>query len=162
MVNFDWDPTVKLGDILTAAGFFLTFMSVFFAGFALRQNIRVQRGDFLLKLTERYFKDTAIRDLYYKIDWGEWIFDPRKLGDDPEEQLLDRLLYLFDEIGQLFRLGVLDKHQAAIFAFQASRVLGNRGVREYLRLLDSDYQSEGLELAHPDAQYLVKKLTRKR
>jgi hypothetical protein len=157
--HLQWEPTVKLGDILAGIGFLLTALSVLFAGLTLRRTIKVQRGDFLLKLTERYFQDTAVRDLYLKIDWNQWAFDPRKLGNDPEEHLLDRLLYLFDEIGQLFRLGVLDKRQAAIFAFQASRVFRNEGIREYLRLLDSDYREEGLGIAHCDARYLVRELT---
>jgi hypothetical protein len=159
VINLQWDPTFKLADILTGIGFLLTAVSVLFAGFTLRRTIKVQRGDFLLKLTERYFQDHAVRDLYLKIDWGKWTFDSRKLGNDPEEHLLDRLLYLFDEIGQLLRLGVLDKRQAAIFAFQASRVFRNEGIQEYLRLLDSDYREEGLGVAHSDARYLVKELT---
>jgi hypothetical protein len=159
VLNLQWDPTFKPGDILTAIGFLLTAVSVLFAGFTLRRTIKVQRGDFLLKLTERYFQDKALQDLYLKIDWGKSTFDPRNLGNDPEERLLDRLLYLFDEIGQLLRLGVLDKRQASIFAFQASRVFRNEKIREYLRILDSDYRGEGLEVAHGDARYLVRELT---
>src|SRR5262245_19642233 len=98
--HLQWDSTVKFGDLLTGLGFFLTVLSVLLAGLTLRRTIKVQRGDFLLKLTERYFQDTAVRQLYLKIDWNQWVFDPRKLGNDPEEGLLDRLLYLFDEIGQ--------------------------------------------------------------
>jgi hypothetical protein len=159
-VNYlKWDPTVKLGDVLTGIGFLVTALSVLFAGLTLRRTIKVQRGDFLLKLTERYFQDAEVRALYLKIDWNQWTFDRRKLGNDPEEHLLDRLLYLFDEIGQLLRLGVLDKRQAAVFAFQASRVFRNKDIQEYLRLLDSDYGKEGLGIAHCDARYLVRELT---
>ena len=52
-------------------------------------------------------------------------------------------------------MGVLDRQQASLFAFQASRVLRNKEVQNYLALLDSDYQAEGLEGAHADARYLL-------
>jgi hypothetical protein len=154
----EWNPKVDLGNILTGIGFLLTFVTVLFAWFTLRKTVRVQRADFLLKLTERYFKSEEVREFYYRLDWDDWTLSPDQFTSSKEERLLDSLLYSFDEIGQVLRLGVLDENQARIFAFQASRVLGNEQVQEYLRRLDTDYRSEGLSLAHPDARYLVNRL----
>jgi hypothetical protein len=158
MPVFEWSPKVDLGNILSGIGFLLTFVTVFFAGLALRKTARVQRADFLLKLTERYFKSEEVRDFYYQLDWDKWSFSPDQFISSKEERLLDTLLYSFDEIGQVLRLGVLDEAQGRIFAFQASRVLGNEQVQNYLRMLDNDYRNEGLSEAHPDARYLVKRL----
>jgi hypothetical protein len=158
VMPFEWSPKVDLGNILSGIGFLLTFVTVLFAGLALRKTVRVQRADFLLKLTERYFKSEEVRDFYYQLDWDKWSFSLDQFIASKEERLLDSLLYSFDEIGQVLRLGVLDKTQARIFAFQASRVLGNEEVQKYLRILDADYRDEGLSGAHPDARYLVSRL----
>jgi hypothetical protein len=155
---FEWSPKVDLGNILSGIGFLLTFATVLFAGLTLRKTVRVQRADFLLKLTERYFKSEEVRDFYYQLDWDQWRFSPDQFIASKEERLLDSLLYSFDEIGQVLRLGVLDETQARIFAFQASRVLDNEEVQKYLRMLDADYKGEGLNEAHPDARYLVSRL----
>ena len=155
---FEWNPKIDLGNILSGIGFLLTFVTVLFAGLTLRKTVRVQRADFLLKLTERYFKSEEVRDFYYQLDWDKWTFSPDKFTSSKEERLLDTLLYSFDEIGQVLRLGVLDETQARIFAFQASRVLGNKEVQKYLQMLDNDYKAEGLSQSHPDARYLVKRL----
>jgi hypothetical protein len=151
----DWDPRVNLGHLLTALGFLFTGVSVLFAGWGLKRSATTQRADFLLKMTERYFEDDDVRALYYQVDWGTWTFDFAGLPRSENERLLDRLLYSFDEIGQLLRMGVLDKQQAGLFAFQASRVLRNAEVRKYLALLDRDYRAEGLGEAHADARYLL-------
>ena len=158
MPVFEWSSKVDLGNVLTGIGFLLTFVTVLFAGLTLRKTVRVQRADFLLKLTERYFKSEEVRDFYYQLDWDKWTFSPDQFTSSKEERLLDSLLYSFDEIGQVLRLGVLDKNQARIFAFQASRVLGNEQVKKYLLMLDADYRVEGLKEAHPDARHLVNKL----
>ena len=146
---------IPLGDILTAG-------SVLFAAITLLGNIRVQGADFLLKLTERYFKDESVRDFYYKVDWQKYKFDPATLALSQEERLLDKLLYSFDEIGETFRLGVLDEKQARIFAFQAARVLDNQDVKKYLAMLDAAYEAQGLRESHPGARYLAKKLKKRR
>ncbi len=150
-----WDPQFNLGHLLTAFGFLFTGASVLFAGWGLRRNATIQRADFLLKMTERYFKDDGVRTLYYRVDWRDWTLDSAGLPRSENARLLDRLLYMFDEIGQLLRMGVLDKQQASLFAFQASRVLRNKEVQKYLALLDRDYQAEDLEQAHADARYLL-------
>jgi hypothetical protein len=155
MPPFEWDPKIDLGNVLTGIGFLFTFATLLFAGLTLRKTARVQRAEYLLKLTERYFKNREVRAFYYALDWNTWTFDSNQLPLGKEERLLDALLYSFDEIGQVLRLGVLDKDQARIFAFQASRVLGNKQVKKYLSMLDADYKKEGLGNAHPDARYLV-------
>ena len=158
MPIFEWDPKVSLGNIITGIISLLTFGSFLFAGLTLLKTVRVQRADFLLKLTERYFKSEEVRAFYYRVDWDQWVFDAKGFQSSEEERLLDTLLYSFDEIGQVLRLGVLDDNQARIFAFQAARVLRNQQVQKYLETLDSDYRSEGLKEAHSDARYLVRKL----
>jgi hypothetical protein len=155
MPTLQWDPKVDLGNILTAAGFFLTAATVLFAAITLRGSVRVRRAEYLLKLTERYFKDADIRKFYYKIDWGNWRLEGTIGRGSDEERWLDSLLYSFDEIGHVLRLGVLDESDARLFAFQASRVLQNEHVSNYLKMLDDDYRKEGLNEAHSGARYLV-------
>jgi hypothetical protein len=158
MPTLQWDPKVDLGNILTAAGFILTAATVLFAAITLRASVRVRRAEYLLKLTERYFKDAEVRKSYYKVDWGDWRLEGSIGSGGNEERWLDSLLYSFDsfdEIGHVLRLGVLNESDARLFAFQASRVLQNEHVSNYLKMLDDDYRKEGLSEAHSGARYLV-------
>src|SRR3954470_23553474 len=144
MPTLQWDPKIDLGNILTAAGFILTAATVLFAAITLRSSVRVRRAEYLLKLTERYFKDADVRKFYYKVDWGNWQLEGTIGSGSDEERWLDSLLYSFDEIGHVLRLGVLNENDARLFAFQASRVLQNEHVSSYLKMLDDDYRKEGL------------------
>src|SRR5687767_6853734 len=110
-----WNHEINFSDILTAVGLLLTAGSVFFAGRSLQRNNRVHNADFLLQLTERYFKDKDVRNFYYKVDWGKYKYKPTRFRLSREEYLLDQLLHSFDEIGETFRLGVLDEKQARLF-----------------------------------------------
>jgi hypothetical protein len=160
MPIFEWSPKVDLGNVLTALGFLFTAATVLFAAMTLRKTVRVQRAEYLLKLTERYFKNEEVRKFYYSVDWNKWAFDMGQFTSSDEERWLDSLLYSFDEVGHVLRLGVLDESQARLFAFQASRVFGNEQVQKYLRVLDADYRDEGLNEAHSDARYLVSRVIR--
>jgi hypothetical protein len=158
----EWSPKIDIGNVLTGIASLMTFVTLLLALLSLRKTVRVQRADFLLKLTERYFKNEEVRDFYYKIDWEVPSLNLDQVALSKEERLLDSLLYSFDEIGAVLRLGVIDEKQARIFAFQASRVLHNEYVKSYLKMLDADYDIEGLKESHPDARYLVNRLIPKR
>jgi hypothetical protein len=153
MPHLQWDPEFNLGNVLTALGLFFTGATVLFAGIGLQRSVRTQRAEFLLKLTQRYFEDNEVRRLYYQVDWET---QPLNLGGgSDDERRLDRLLYLYDEIGEVLRLRVLNKEQASVFAFQAVRVLRNSYVRDYMKMVDGDYRAEGLIQSHAGARYLV-------
>ena len=154
-MSITWDPTINAGHVLTALGFLFTGGALIVSARSLRRTAMVQRGEFLLELTERYFKDDAVRAFYYQVDWGSWTFSDAAFPHSEAERLLDRLLYSFDEIGQVLRIGAITRDEAGVFAFQASRVLRNDEVAAYLAMLDKDYRAEGLDRAHAGARYLV-------
>ncbi|MCA1594060.1 MAG: hypothetical protein LC754_15700 [Acidobacteria bacterium] len=159
MTSLQWNPEVKLGDVLTLIGFVLTLTGLYFANVQLRRNTKVQRAQFLMDTTERYFSDVEVRKFYYRIDYKKFRFDPDKFMGSDEERWLDSLLYTFDVIGRMVKMGALTATEVEIFAFQASRVLRNSEVKKYLNLLNRDYEIEGRPTpAHEDALSLVETL----
>lgn len=151
---------------------FLTIVAILLAFRELRLNTRVQRAQFLLNATNRYFSDGPERDLYYDIDYrrlkidfehgepstvsrGEKGTTKPFLGSEEEHQL-DNMLYNFDIIGRILEMGALDPRDARIFAFQAKRVLSNSEVQKYLVWVTSQRIVFGGEIpAHRAAQKLV-------
>jgi len=137
----------------------------------LQRYIRVQRAQFLLATTERYFGDQEVRRLYYDIDYGrfEITFEkgvpvkvtrgdsqPKDFIGGDEERLLDSLLYTFDTIGRIVKVGALSRKEARVFAFQAKRVLSNSAVRKYLDWVNEQRKLLGGEVpAHAAADILA-------
>jgi hypothetical protein len=159
MFDLKWNPELKLGDILTLIGFVLTLAGLYFAIVQLRRNTRIQRAQFLMDATERYFSDSEVRKFYYKIDYNDFKFELDKFMGSDEERWLDSLLYTFDIIGRMVKMKVLTANEVDILAFQASRVLRNSEVGKYLNWLNGEYKEEGRPIpAHADALFLVKTL----
>lgn len=153
MIELHWKPDFGVGDILTFLGFLAAAGGLVFAGRQLRHSIRVQRAQFLLDATERYFADTNVRRLYYDIDYGKFKLDfvngepgnvqrgnqpPKPFIGSDEELWLDSLLYTFDVIGRIAEVGALDTREARIFAFQAARVFRNPDIEKLLDWLDKE------------------------
>jgi hypothetical protein len=159
MVSLQWNPEVKPGDVLTLIGFFLTLVGLFFAIRQLRQNTRVQRAQFLMDTTERYFSDSEVRKFYYKLDYDKFTFKLDTFMGSDDERWLDSLLYTFDVIGRMVKMNALTANEVDILAFQASRVLKNSEVKKYLDWLNGEYKKEGRPTpAHADALFLVETL----
>jgi hypothetical protein len=137
-------------DIITAL---VASVGILLAYLELRRNTRVQRGQFLMDVTERYFADSEARRLFYDIDYNQ--FEIHFIGGRPatvvrgnqeghpfigseEERSLDNLLYTFDVIGRLVELDSLSMKEAEIFAFQAKRVLRNESVQQYAEWVNGE------------------------
>jgi len=61
----------------------------------------------------------------------------------------------------MVRIGAIPITEVQILAYQASRVLNNPQVQEYLQWLDATYYREGIPtLSHADARFLVKSLSK--
>lgn len=185
-----WNPELRIGDIVAAVGFIVTIVSLWFAGRQLQQarleqieNTRVQRANFLLEIMRRYFDDTDLLKFYYMLDYHDFHLDfeevegsgqyptqvryesgrpePHDFFRSQEELWLDNLIYQFDLIGHMVRMGVITPEEVSVIAFRASRVLENPSVRRYLDWLDREYSRLGRPTpAHADARYLVEVISR--
>jgi hypothetical protein len=159
------------------AGAIVAALGFFFALLQLRSSTKVQRSQFLLDATQRYFGDVEVRQLYYDIDYEKFslVFEngePSKVirGDDSpvcfkrseHERNLDALLYSLDTIGRIYKMGVLKRKDAEIFAFQARRVLENSEVKKYLEWIDQEREKFDGERPPHQAARLLSKLAKKR
>jgi hypothetical protein len=166
-----------LGDIITLGGVIFTAVGVFLAMFQLRNGAKVQRAQFLLETTDRYFSDSEVRSLFYDIDYGElhieFEYNNHKLKyaqptnfwrrkefvgkflGSKEERLLDNLLYTLDTIGRVLDMGVLTEDEAKLFAFQASRVWEDDSVKEYREWVNNERERFNKPPAHPYVEKLL-------
>lgn len=153
------NPEISIVDILTLVGLLLTVLGLAFAGYEIRRSVLVQRAQFIMSITEQYFGDEDVRKFYYRLDYNEFVLDFGAFIGSDEERWLDSLLYTFDTVGRMVKMGAVSIKDVDLIAFQASRVLRNPEVKKYLDWLDGEYANEDSRLpAHSDARYLIKKL----
>jgi len=168
---------VHVGDLAEILTALITAVGIFLAYFELRRNTRIQRAQFLLETTERYFGESEARRLFYDIDYNSFKLqfvngtpstvqrgeeDPKPFLGSDEERWLDSLLYTFDVIGRMVELKSLNVREADIFAFQAKRVLGNHYVKAYVDWVNEERVKENIRIpAHQAAYRLVSRFDKR-
>lgn len=143
LVALQWNPEVKLGDLLTIIALILTTTALFFTGYQVRQGRLGSRHQFLFATIDRYFRDADARAFYYRLDYTEqdfsWKFDPDSFPGSPEEAHSDYLLHNFSLLEKMLKARVLEPPDVKLLGFEALRVLENPEVLKYLEWLDRDY-----------------------
>jgi len=71
-------------------------------------------------------------DIFYRIDYNK--LEPINIGlASDDEKAMDRLLGHFNNIGRLFRKGILSMKDADFISYQTLRIYQNRSVQKYLK-----------------------------
>src|SRR5215210_7254383 len=98
-----------LRDFVAVLALVVAMTSAVVAVLTLRRNSRVQKAQFIANLSRDFFQDSDLRKFFYKIDYEKFRFDPTTVAEfkgSEDERHLDALLYQYNMVGRLVRLGV--------------------------------------------------------
>jgi hypothetical protein len=167
---FCWDPTVKLGDFITGAGFIIASLSLLVSTQAFMRNSRAQQVKSLFDVMNQHFGSKDIRVLFDKLDMNKdnpdaYRFPGSYQPGDKDTAALSKLLYMFDVVGRKVSLGILKREDLDLIAFRVWRTMENDQTQEFLKYLDGEYRKYGppsLRRAHADARSLYEELGKPR
>lgn len=130
--------------LIAAAGLFLTALQV------ARQR-REQRMHQIIRLRERLYDDSALEQMYRRLERGwEYPVYPDRPGDtethDRLEEQLDKLLGLFDMVARLYQLRVIRDEELELVAYEYLTVHQNPGVQRYLQAVAASNQARGMRI----------------
>jgi hypothetical protein len=160
MLGLQSGSSISIADIGGLIGLSLTVFGLIFAGVQLRQNNIARRAEILLSIIDRYFSNQDERSFFYKLDYGQFVFDPKNFGKgNAEETMLDSILYNLDVVGRMLRLGAISQEEVKVLVFEVHRIMMNSEVQKYLKWLESEYEHIGLDtVPFQDARYLSERL----
>ena len=138
-----FDPTFSIGHVIIACGFIATTIGLLMNALQLRRTTKVQRLDYLYRITHDLFADQDFRRFFYQLDYGRFKFDAESFRESDEELHLDRLLYTYDLVGRLIRNGVVELTDISNVSFEISQISSNPEVRLYLEWLETEYETHG-------------------
>lgn len=121
-----------------------------------RKN-RLTRSDYVIRSYQDFMKDPEMLDIFYRIDYNFLESSDLILGSD-EEKALDKLLGHFNNIGHLFRKGILNMEDADFISYQTLKIYNNRAVADYLNSFQG-YAS--LHRTYDDFTWFAQKLEKK-
>ena len=79
----------------------------------------------------------------------------KEFDDSKEAVALDALLYHFNLVGRMVRMGVISVAEANFFRYEITTLFGNTQVLEYLKWFEVQYKPKEL---YVDARNLANKL----
>ena len=132
---------ITLGDSISIVLLIVTAIGIIFTGMQLKQTKDINRAILVKELYLFFYKDKAIREIFYKIEWSNYSLDERMKLDTKEEQQVDALLAFFEVICDMFYRKVLTKDDLKIFDYEMYRTYEHPGVQEYLEFLE-EWQKE--------------------
>lgn len=135
----DWIQVVAT--LLAAAGLFYTAR-------AFRLDVRQRRLEVLSRHWSEFWESDELPDIYYRLEYGRFRYDPESFHGSEDERQLDHLLGLFQHIALQHRAGLVTTSDLEVVAYHSQRVFGNREVKKYLAFLADWAGQNGLN-KHP-------------
>jgi len=133
---------VSLGDVFNG---FLLVVALFAAFLALRQlwdSAATAKATFVKDLYSRMFADADIREAFYLVEYGEFVWDETLRGSENERKV-DRLLGFANLVCGLWDRGSVPPADMRLFDYEFRRIHRNEGVQEYLSDLQGWYRRDG-------------------
>jgi hypothetical protein len=150
-----WNNELKASDLVASLALCFALVALLLTFLQIRRGSRTRKGDLLLKMFDDYFGNEHVREMYYKLDYGDWQFDLGSFPLSADEPHIDYLLYFFDTLGLMLKRREITLNEVEIFAFQANQVLRNEEMQKYLQWLNQQYAQSGRPSpAHSHALYL--------
>jgi hypothetical protein len=163
MFSFQLSPLISFADVVGLVGLFFAGFGLIFNATQLRQNNVTRRAELLLTILNQYFNNQSQRDMYYRLDYGQFRFTPNDFPGSEEEKALDGILYNLDVVGRLLRIGAITLDEAHILEFEVQRVLKNQEVIKYLRWLEEQTKAIGeMDVPFEYAKHLSKALSKRK
>mgnify|MGYP001586538931 CR=1 len=138
---FQLQNTVSIADIMNAALLIVAIIGIFFTYRQIKGSYKTQKATFFKELYSTMFSDKDIRDAYYQIEYGKFVYDDDFHGSE-YEKLFDRLLSFVDLVCDLYRQGIITDHEMSFFKYEFKRIYQNKNVQNYLVFLRDFYQAE--------------------
>ncbi|MBK6380390.1 MAG: hypothetical protein IPP81_07350 [Chitinophagaceae bacterium] len=123
--------------LVTAVAAFAAFRQIYISN-------RQKRADLILELCNQFYNDTDIQDIYYEMEYQQFIYDQNTFHLSDDERKLDKLLGLLSNIGQLYQMGIIKNQDLEFIKYEFQVVYETEGVQQYFEFLDQYFQTRGI------------------
>jgi hypothetical protein len=125
------------------------------AGFGLllsAHQVRALRKQQRLSTLHGYWNllwsDPKLTEMYYRIEYGEFTYDPTDFHRSDDEKTLDKLLGVMQFLALYYRSGLISKEELNLVHYDIVRILKDPSIQEYFRFLDGWCERNG-STRHP-------------
>jgi hypothetical protein len=105
---------------------------------------RQKRADLILQLYNDFFNDTDMQDIYYLMEYQQFVYNEETFHQSPEERKLDKLLGLFSNIGELYQMKIIKDEDLDFIKYEFQVIYETEAVHKYFEFLDKHFQSRNI------------------
>lgn len=106
------------------------------------------RATLVAKCLERFTDDHDMQEMFYKIEYRQFVYEQDTFHESIEEKQLDKLLMHFSSTALAWQSGLLTNKDIQPLEYLVRRILRNEGVAEYLKFV-SDWSARANLGKHP-------------
>jgi hypothetical protein len=137
---------ITIGDLIQTLALIIAAVGLFLNLAQMKAANRQKRAEFIIDLHNQFSLDKDVLDIYYKIEYGEFSYEPVEFHGSDEEKRLDKLLDVFDNIAKLYSLNNFTLRDLDYVAYNYLVVYQDESVSEYLGFLDKWYKERGMKV----------------
>jgi len=149
---------VTIGDIVATIGLLFASVGLFLNWWQLRKDNIRKRAEFIIQNFNQYLIDSDSAQMFYKLEYGNFVYNEVDFHGSPEEIKLDKLLRYFERIAALYEMGVLSLEDLALVEYEFLRINQNPAIRDYYAFLDEWGKQAGVIHNHFDSLRRVAEL----
>lgn len=136
---FQFQNTISISDILSLIFLGLAIIGIFLTRHQIKQGYNVQKATFFKDLFQTMYGDPEIRNTFYLIEHGKFVFNDN-FYESGNEQSIDRLLCFVDLICSLYAGKMLTKQEMLYFEFELITIYNDPNVQAYLEHITGLYK----------------------
>jgi hypothetical protein len=136
---FQFQNAISISDIMSLIFLGLAIIGIFLTRHQIKQGYNVQKASFFKDLFQTMYGDPEIRNTFYLIEHGKFVFDDN-FYESGNEQSIDRLLCFVDLICGLYAGKMLTKQEMIYFEFELIMIYHDPNVQVYLEHLRGLYK----------------------
>jgi hypothetical protein len=121
--------------LVTAGAAFAAFIQIYISN-------KQKRADLILELYNQFISDPDMQDIYYLMEYQEFVYDQETFHGSENERKLDKLLGLFSNIGQLHQMGIIKDEDLEFIKYEFQVIYETEGVHSYFKFLDAYFRTK--------------------
>ncbi len=129
-------PILSTPDEINAGLLLATTIGVFAAFRQIYISNRQKRADLILQLCNLFYQDEGMQDIYYKIEYSQFVYNADTFPMSEDEKNLDGLLGLFSNIAQLYEMKIIKSKDLEFIKYEFQIVFENFEIKKYFKTLD--------------------------
>jgi len=135
---------VSLADWLKIAAVLFAGTGLFLNAWQHRRANNQNRTEHVANVLWRIYDDKELSDIYYKIEYQEFVYSDEFHGSE-DERKLDKLISIFDILAKQHYLGLVTSKDIDLVSYEYLVIYQNSEVNSYFSFLDGWFNRRGIK-----------------